>query len=289
MTVNRKLPESGELRWYGKVLASDLADVGIIVLSDLHYGNPYCSVKHFQRTVDFIKNNENCFCFLNGDFLEAVTKLSKGDIHQQKITPQGQRDDVIDMLKPIADKVLGVTSGNHEQRIYNETGVDLTEDIAKALNAPYRPYGMLYKLSFGDGNNRTKGKPFVFWGYISHGYGGARTKSAKAVKVERMATFVHADWYAMSHDHIVNVAPTVYLMPDNRGMVDKDGFLSGRVRAKREMLIKTNAYVKWGGYAELGGFPPSDLATPLIQLLTPQSDLWKMYPDKPRQAVKVVV
>lgn len=288
MTVNRKLPDT-ELRWYGKILSPDLLDVKIIVLSDLHYGNPYCSVKHFQRTVDFIRDNENCFCFLNGDFLEAVTKISKGDTYKQKITPQEQRDDVIDLLKPIADKVLGVTTGNHEQRIYNEVGVDLTGDIAKALNAPYRPEGMLYKLSFGDGNDDHKGKPYVFWNYISHGYGGARTKSAKAVKVERMATWVHADWYAQSHDHIVNIAPSVYLMPDNRGMVGKDGFLSGKVSAKREMLIKTNAYLKWGGYAELGGFPPSDLATPLIQLLTPNSELWKMYPDKPRRAVKVVV
>ena len=279
----------GELRWFGRVLSPEITAVNIIVLSDLHYGNPCCSVKHFQRTVDFIGDNENCYCFLNGDFLEAVTKLSKGDIHQQKITPQGQRDDVIDILKPIADKVLGVTTGNHEQRIYNETGVDLTADIAKALNAPYRPEGMLHKLSFGDGNSRHKGKPFVFWGYISHGYGGARTKSAKAIKVERMSTWIHADWYAQSHDHVVNIAPSVYLMPDNRGIIDRDGFLSGRVRAKREMLIKTNAYLKWGDYAEMGGFPPSDLTTPLIQLLSPQSDLWNMYPDKPRQAVKIIV
>ncbi len=287
MTV-KDYPER-ELRWFGAVLEPELTEVSIIILSDLHYGNPYCSVKHFQRTVDFIRDNKNCFCFLNGDFLEAVTKLSKGDIHKQKITPQEQRDDVIDILKPIADKVLGVTTGNHEERINHETGVDLTLDIAKALNAPYRPEGMLYKLSFGDGNNRTKGAPFVFWGYFSHGYGGARTRSAKAVKAERMSTWIHADWYAMSHDHVVNVAPNVYLMADNRGIVNKQGFLSGKVSAHREMLIKTNAYLKWGGYAELGGFPPSDLATPLIQLLTPQSKLWEMYPDKPRRAVKVVV
>ena len=280
---------NGELRWFGSVLPAALTDVSIIVLSDFHYGNPTCSVKHFQRTVDFIKKTENCYCFLNGDMLEAVTKASKGDIYTQKITPQEQRDDVIEMLKPLIGKILGVTQGNHEQRIYNETGVDLTADIARALNAPYRPEGMLYKLSFGDGNSNHIGKPYVFWGYLTHGYGGARTSAAKAVKVERTAGMIHADFYAMSHDHVVNVAPRVYLMPDNRGSIDEDGFLSGVVTAKREMLIKTNAYLKWGNYAEMGGFPPSDLTTPLIQLLTPQSKVWELYPDKPRQAVRVVV
>lgn len=277
-----------ELRWFGKILSKSLNDVMIIVLSDLHYGNPYCSVKHFLRTVDFIHDNDNCFCFLNGDLCEAVTKLSKGDIYTQKLTPQQQRDDVIGMLMPIKEKILGVTTGNHEQRIYRETGVDLTKDIAEALEAPYRPEGMLYKLSFGDYNNKTKGKPYVFWGYISHGYGGARTKSAKAVKVERMSTWIHAGWYAMSHDHVVNVAPNIYLMPDNRG-TEKGGFLSGKVTAHRAMLVKTNAYLKWGGYAESGGFPPSDLATPVINLLSPQARQWERYPERPRQAVKVVV
>ncbi len=280
---------NNEIRWYGKMLSPALTDVSIVILSDLHYGNPYCSVKHFQRVVDFIKITPNCYCFLNGDLLEAVTKISRGDIYKQKITPQEQRDEVIELLKPIKDKILGVTTGNHEQRIYNETGVDLTADVACALNAPYRAEGMLYKLSFGDGNSNHTGKPYVFWGYLTHGYGGARTKAAKAVKIERLATWIHADFYAMSHDHVVNAAPSIYLIPDNRGIINEEGFLSGKVVAHRELLIKTNAYLKWGGYSEFGGFPPSDLTTPLVQLLTPLSKLWSSYPDKPRQAVRVVV
>lgn len=279
-----------ELRWFGKILSPDLSELDIIILSDLHYGNPYCSVRHFLRTIEFIKNTENCYCFINGDMCESSIRTSKGDIFKQVGSPQKQKKKVISWLKPIADKILGITTGNHEERVDRETGIDITEDIADALKVPYRPEGMLYKLSFGDENNRVAGKPFVFWCYVSHGYGGARTKSAKAVKVERMSNWVHADFYAMSHDHVVNVAPDVYLMPDNRGMIDeKTGFLSGRVTAHREMLIKTNAYLKWGGYAEMLGFPPSDLATPLIKLLTPKSKFWEGNPNKPEKAVKVVV
>ena len=278
-----------ELRWFGKVLPADLTEVSIIVISDLHYGNPYCSLSHFQRTVDFIRNHPTCYCFLNGDLLETAIKSSKGDIYAQKISPKQQYDQVLELLKPIESKILGVTTGNHEARIANETSIDLSEQFATALNVPYRAEGILYKLSFGSGNNHVGSRPYVFWSYITHGYGGARTRSAKAVKVERSSTMVHADLYAMSHDHVVNVAPNVYLIPDNRGTEDEHGFLSGKVTAKREMLVKTNAYLKWGGYAEAGGFPPSDLTTPIVQLLTPDSPLWQHYPDKPRQAVKVIV
>ena len=278
------------MRWFGKILDPKLTQVRILVLSDLHYGNPYCSVKHFQRTIEYVKANKDVHVFFNGDLCESAIKTSKGDIFHQVGTPQDQRDWVIQTLAPISKQILGFTTGNHENRIYNDTGIDLTADIANAFEVPYRSEGMLFKLSFGDGNNRTANKPFVFWSYITHGYGGARTKAAKATKIERASTWVDADWYAMSHDHVVNVAPDIYLQHDDRGTVDKaTGYLSGKVTAKRKMLIKTNAFLKWGGYAESGGFPPSDLATPLIWLLTPKSPAWQLFPDKPRQAVKVTV
>ena len=280
---------SNELRWFGKILSPDFTEVSVIVLSDLHYGNPFCSLKHFQRTINFIKERENCFCFLNGDLIEAVTKNSKGDVYTQTVTPQEQRDAVIDLLIPIKDKVLGCCTGNHEARIYNDTGVDLTKDIAEALRVPYRPEGMLFKIYFGQGANRVQGQHYVFTSYITHGYGGARTKASKAIKVERTASWISADWYAMSHDHVVNVSPNVYLEIDHRCHEEDNGFVSGKVTAKRQMLIKTNAYLKWGGYSESGGFPPSDLATPVINLLTPISPQWELYPEKPRQGVKVSV
>ncbi|KKM08287.1 hypothetical protein LCGC14_1725400 [marine sediment metagenome] len=170
-----------------------------------------------------------------------------------------------------------MTSGNHEDRIYNLSGIDLTEDIAAALHVPYRSEGMMLKISFGGGNSGHPDRPWVYWVYCTHGYGGARTKSAKAIKAERLAGWLHADLYAMSHDHVVNAAPDIYLLPDartseeyakneNTGLWEKTGFRVGRMQAHRKILVKTNAFLRWGGYAEKGGFPPSDLTVPLIKL-----------------------
>jgi hypothetical protein len=87
------------------------------------------------------------------------------------------------------------------------------------------------------------------------------------VKVERLATWLHADCYIMSHDHVVNAAPDVYLLPDPRTHIDPEtGFRVGRVMAHRKMLVKSNAYLKWGGYSEMSGFPPVDLDCPKIIL-----------------------
>jgi hypothetical protein len=279
----------GEFRWFGHILDTQLKQIRLIYLSDAHYGNPLFSMKHFARSINFIRDNDDVYGVANGDLLEAVLRSSLGDVHTQKRTPQQQRDDMTDMLMPIKKKLLGMTTGNHEFRIYRETGIDVSQDIAKALGIPYRPEGILLKISFGHGNNRMADKPYVFWCYSTHGYGGARTKAAKAVKAERASTWVHSDLTAISHDHVVNVAPDTYLMPDDRGHEDDNGFITGKIVAHRKMLVKTNAYLKWGGYSEQGGFPPTDLTTPVIMLLTPESDYWKLVPDRPERSVKVIV
>lgn len=261
-----------ELIYYSHVLSPKLKNMEILPISDVHYGNPLFSKKHFLATVRYIQETPACFTFLNGDLCEAAIRTSKGEIFRQVGTPQDQRDWIIKTLTPIKKKILGVTIGNHEARILNDVGIDICKDIAVALGVPYRASGMLVKTSFGSGNESHDDRPYTYWGYFTHGYGGARTKSAKAVKVERTATFLHADYYCMSHDHVVNVAPDVYLLPDPRTHAQKDkdgeqtGFTIGKVTEHRKMLIKTNAYVKWGGYAEMGGFPPSDLSSPLIKL-----------------------
>ena len=278
-----------QFRWLGKVLPQHLSEVQLVILSDLHYGNLYCSEKHFLRTVDFIAKNENCRVLLNGDLCEAAIRTSVGDIYKQVGSPDDQKKQVVKWLLPIKDKILWMTTGNHEQRIYRESGTDISDYIAEKLGIPYRQEGMLFKLSFGTGNNRTEDKPYVFWIYITHGYGGARTKGGKAVKAERLSYWQLADVFAMSHDHEVNVAPSVRFVADPRGSEDMEGFISGVVREKRIMLIKTNAYVKFGGYAEMGGFGPTDLSTPIINLLTPSSHLWELCPDKADQGVKVLV
>ena len=278
-----------QFKWFGRLLPQTLTEVTLVILSDLHYGNPYCSVKHFLRTVEFIKNKENCYCMLNGDLVESAIRTSKGEIYHQTVSPDDQMRQVTDWLLPIKDKILSMTTGNHEIRIADLTGIDVSRYIAEKLEVPYRPEGMLFKLNFGSGNSRHPEKPFVFWTYFTHGYGGARTRGAKAIKAERLSHWQIADLFAMSHDHEVNVAPAVRFTADPRGSPATVGFLTGIVKAHRVMLVKTNAFVKFGGYAEMGGFSPSDLSTPIIHLLTPSSPLWGMCPDTPTQGVKVLV
>jgi len=257
----------GEEIYYAHVLDPEFKKLELPPTSDVHYGNHLFSLHHFQRHIQYLLDTPNTYTFLCGDLCESSIRTSKGDIFKQVGSPKDQRDWMIEKLMPIKHKILGAVAGNHENRIRNETSMDITEDIAKALNIPYRNEGMLVKISFGSGNDRHDDRPYTYFGYFTHGYGGARTASSKAVKVERSSSYIHASFYCMSHDHVANAAPVIYLMPDNRTKIDEaTGFTIGKIIANRKMLIKSNAYVKWGGYSELGGFSPSDLETPIIMM-----------------------
>lgn len=259
---------SGELIYYSHSLSKDLKSLKLAPTSDAHRGHPLFSLHHFNEHLKVIREQHDVYTVLNGDLCESAIRSSKGNVFKQIGTPQDQRDWVIEKFYPMRHKVLGVTMGNHELRIYNDTGIDICKDIAAALGAPYRPEGMLLRIAFGSGNSYHEDAPYVYFVYFTHGYGGARTKSSKAVKVERLATYIHADVYLMSHDHVVNVAPDIYLIPDKRTHYDSTKkFNIGKIHACRKMLVKTNAYIKFGDYAEAGGYPPVDLDTPIITFM----------------------
>lgn len=198
----------------------------------------------------------------------------------QKLSPQAQRDRVIDDLLPLQDtpwgpKLLGACSGNHEDRIYERTGIDITADIAKALNIPYDPDGIFLRVAFGDRFCRKSGEQFMYWVYATHGFGGARTKAAKAVKVERTAQFVRCDVAMMAHDHDANIAPAEMLEPDTYHSHQDNGWTKGSVQAHRTLLVKCSAFLKWGGYARKRGFAPSTLIAPTV-LLGGEDKPWPM-------------
>lgn len=257
----------GELKWYLCDLKNpNLKEVWVVPTGDVHYGNPLCSLSHFNRHIDFILQNDGVYTVLMGDLCEMALKSSKGEMYHQTASPKEQVAWMIEKLNTIKGKILCATDGNHEYRVSKDVDFSPSQMIANALGVPYRASGVLFKVVFGDNNNRCAGKPYAYFGYATHGYGGARTSGGKAVKLERTSTYVDAAFYMMGHDHLVNVMPANYLVPDPRS--HKEGnFTVGRVVSHRKMLVKCNSFLKWGNYSESGGYSPSDLETPIVKLM----------------------
>ena len=156
----------GEPIYYAMTLSKKLKRLKVIPISDAHYKNHLFSAVHFNRALSMLDDPET-YALLNGDLIEAVIKTSKGEIYE-KLSPQQEARWITDKLNPYKHKLLGMTMGNHEYRIYNTVGHDYCADIAKELGIPYRAEGLLLKISFGDYNKHTKGS-FQFFMGVSGG------------------------------------------------------------------------------------------------------------------------
>ena len=255
----------GELIYYCQELSSNFNEVLIIPLSDIHFGNPLHSTHHIERAIDLILSKPNYFTVFNGDLAECVIKSSKGDISSQTAIVQKQYEHIRDLFMPLKKRILGVTQGNHEFRIMDTAQIDICDMWAKDWGCPYGREEILLKISFGRGNGRHPDQRYTFFLHATHGYGGARTKGAKNVKVERQSHQVHADIYLQSHDHDASVQAGVYLMPHARTF-NKNGFKVGGVHSVDKKLVKTGAFLKRGGYASSKGFDPVSLGLTYIKL-----------------------
>ena len=85
-------------------------------------------------------------------------------------------------------------------------------------------------------------------------------------------------------------APEPYLIADPRAFSDPRYPMCriGRAVAHRKILVKTNAYLKWGGWAEMKGFGPVDLETPIIQFAGNDCSDWEFPPNKGEKKVRFI-
>lgn len=127
-----------------------------------------------------------------GDILDCGIKNAiGGSVYENKLTMQEQIDFAVTLLKQIADKVDGYVQGNHEYRIYKETGIDVSKIICDKLNIPYLGYSGVITYSL----NKRAYNINMF-----HGKAGGGVENALR-KCKEMANKVNADIYLMGHCH----------------------------------------------------------------------------------------
>ena len=234
-----------------KVIKRDLGEqfkqIKLLCLSDFHIGDELCNLKLIKDVLNEIKNSENTFIILNGDLMDNATSSSVGDTYSASMTPTQQILYLCDLLEPIKDKVLCISSGNHEQRTQKNDGVDIIRLVAKQLGIEDRyseGWWYLY-LSLGMGN---KGRPILYTITGIHGYGGGRKNGGKINNLVEMSDKVIADIYVCGHTHTPIMTRNSIFVPDyqHKSLVKKDKY-----------YLMTNSFLEYGGYGERYGFTPS--------------------------------
>ena len=226
-----------------------LESIKILPLADLHLGDKLANLKAIKKVLEQIKNEENTYTIINGDLANVALKNSKSDTYDESLTPMQQIIEISAMLKPIKDKILVISTGNHEDRITRDTSIDIIRVVARELGIEDRYADGMWYLFLSFGKSLDKGRKITYQISGVHGNAGGRMSGGKINALERLSTVSIADLYIMSHTHKPIITKSVIYVPDEQHKT---------VLKKELFYLMTNSFLEYGGYAEKLALSPSN-------------------------------
>lgn len=240
-------------------LSADYKSIELLVLADYHYADPHSDHDAIQRDIEYVTSHDNAYCVLGGDLLDCALKSSLGDAYTN-VSPMEELTAMMDIVKPIAHKVLAIVGGNHEARHYRTNGVDMTYLLAKQLGIEdkYSPDTALIFLRFGaDIISSNRHRPILYTIYLTHGSGGGRKEGGKIQRLADYAQIVDADIYICGHTHLPASFKTGFARPSAA---------NNSITYCTKLFVNSAAKLTYGGYGDTGGFKPPCTDTPKIFL-----------------------
>lgn len=221
----------------------------LYVLADLHLGSAETDIESVRKIISFIKDTPECYCILLGDILDTALKNSKTDIYSETLSLMDAQKLAVELLTPIKDKIIAMTPGNHENRVWREVGVDLSLWLAEKLGLQdvYRNNGIACSISFGNDQNNV---PFRLNIFGQHGaYGGGRRLGAAMNALEDLDGIVNnADIYIRAHTHSpVSGRRDVYTFNEQGNLVKQTKY-----------YYNAPSILNYGGYAYDKGYRPQN-------------------------------
>ena len=234
----------------------------VVFFGDLHYGAKECDIEKAKRMLDYCLEKE-IYVLLMGDLMDAGTRYSIGSAVYDQVNPQKQLEFVIHLLEPLAAKklILGTLRGNHEFRIYKETGIDVMKVLANALEVSYLGDASWNLWYVGDESYNV---------YSLHGRSGSRfvyTKLKALVDISH--NFEGADLIVMGHVHDLGdvVQLTEYVSRQRKMVLER----------KKHLLI-TGHYLHYdSSYAQMKGMPIGKEGSPKVKFYKNKHDIHISY------------
>lgn len=244
-----------------------LKRIKIVPLSDVHYGAHACSENRFKRYLDYIARTPDVYTFLNGDIMEnAIAAAIGGAVYESKLTPSeqvwGRKDGtapgLIELLQPIAHKILWALPGNHEWRTWKACNIDPLRIICSELGLPYYDEPIFIDL--------------LAWGhrftiYSQHGSSGSGTKGGKLNAASKPGEFQEAtDFLVMGHVHDSMTNPEDRIVRVRE--YDDDGNLTGFRLEMRSVyvVICPSFHGYFNSYGARAGYAPGSWGSVALTL-----------------------
>lgn len=226
---------------------SDLDELYIYPLSDVHKGSKAHHHNKWLEWIDYIAHEPNSSLLLNGDMVNAAVPNSKSDIFTEQMTVQEATEELGDELRVVKDRIDAIDPGNHEARVYRLTGIDPARTVARDLGIPYFQTAAMLVYKVGGVEYEV---------FVRHGTGGGgKRPGSKANAMEDSARIVVADVYVTGHTHTQMTFPEEIFVREG-----------GRYVRRRQYFVASGSFLRYEDYAAERGMPPTKIGAPRIRL-----------------------
>jgi len=241
----------------------------ICSVSDMHEGHVNQDESALRQTL----SQEDCYFTFNGDNWDSIV-LADRRYHKSMDRTVGDAilDEIFESmfykLKPVANRILWIHRGNHEDVILRRFGTDLTARLCKELGTLYAGYSSLIGVichKTGKGGGGVRSVDFR----CHHGWGGGcRTIGSVITKYSHDVKYWDADVYVYGHDHALHSVPIPRGRRANKKLLadDKHIILSGT-------YLRTYTDTTDASWHETKGFPLTKIGSPVINI-TPTAHKW---------------
>lgn len=221
--------------------------IRVWAVADVHIGAKECDLAGFSKFLAKIHGNPDDYLLLCGDLINNGIKDSLTSVYDETMPPQEQINTAVELLEPVADKILGCVSGNHEQRSNKQVGIDPMQYISSLLHVPevFRQNMAFIRVNLERGNTKDH-----YALMLTHGKSATKKKNFTAI-VEGVDACIFA------HTHTPDV-----LMPSRIRFTT-----SNRVVTHTVVSMTACSWLRAGGYSLAGLYAPQAVSRPQALLL----------------------
>ena len=231
-------------------------DIRIYPIADVHLGAAEHLTREWEQFCQRVKD-EQAYIILGGDLINNSTRNSVSNIFEETMRPRDQKRLMVEMLKPIRDRILCMTTGNHERR-NKDVDDDPSYDIACKLDIEdiYRENIAFLKIQIGNKElDGTRNPTYLLT--VTHGAGGGMLTGGAVNRAERFAYVLDGDALILGHTHkpFVTQPSKIKIDPHNN-----------KVTLKPFKVISMTSWMSWGGYAAQKMLNPTSFCPQVITL-----------------------
>ena len=234
----------------------DRGPVVVYPIADVHFGAAEHRQKEWKEFCERIAGQPNAYLILAGDMINNNTRSSVGSPWDDTIRPREQKRIMVEMLKPLRDRILCCVSGNHERRSMKDADDDPTYDIMAKLDLEdlYRPNAAFLKLRVGKRPHDPERYYSTYTFAVTHGSGGGIYTGGTVNRNERWGnTLEGVDCLVVGHTHKGTVTRPSKIVVDPN---------NNTVQIKPYLVVSCTSWQAYGSYAAQKMLLPSDTARP---------------------------